>query len=174
MEAGRVGRGHHFGHRRKIYFQRIDVHVLEADPSGHPLSEGFDRMQPVRRLLQLGNKSTSCDVQDLEFFFSLSENNGQLVAGPERLCQAGINDVFFDIGTLSATGTFSAAVLSSFQMNFTVVSGPFQSFMLVFDNLVFPTNFSVQSYQLIQTLEIMFLDSGLNEVSGNASKTSFA
>ena len=62
MEAGRVGRGHHFGHRRKIYFQRIDVHVLKADPSGHPLSEGFDRMQPVRRLQAL--PILVCDHQE--------------------------------------------------------------------------------------------------------------
>jgi hypothetical protein len=128
-------------------------------------------MQPTRRLLQLGNTSTSCDAKDLEFFFSRSESSGELVAGPERICQTGINDIFFDIGTLSGTGTFSATVLSSFQMNFTVVSGPFQSFMLVFDDSMFPTNFTVKSYQLIQTLEIMFLDAGLNEVSGNSSIT---
>jgi hypothetical protein len=120
-----------------------------------------------RRLLQ--HSSSSCDAAEstdvpLFFDFTVKSTSNQISVGPEFLCRTGANDVYFDIGTVSE-GLFKATFPNAFQMNVTVLPGDFRSFMPV----PFPSAFVVQSYTLIDSLEIIFLDSGLNEVIGNAS-----
>jgi hypothetical protein len=124
-----------------------------------------------RRLLQQSNQSVSCESESLVFFVNLNPGdvaNNQISAGPEYLCRAGTNSISFDIGTMSA-GMFSATFANVFNMNVSVSVGLFQSFLLVFNDSTSTINLTSQTYTLIDTLEIMFLDAGLNEVSGNAT-----
>jgi hypothetical protein len=120
----------------------------------------------TRRLLQSSNFSTdACDRDTpLEFIFIQSSSTSAVAAGPEFLCRAGVNDIFFDVGTYVAD-SFSALVSNAFTFSITVSPGDFKYFCL----LKLGEGFSAQSYSLIESLEIMFLDAGLNEVSGNAS-----
>jgi hypothetical protein len=119
-----------------------------------------------RNLLQSSSFSSATCDQDtlLEFVFLQNSSNHQIVAGPEFLCRTGENDVFFDIGTYDAD-VFSPTALNAFQMSITVIPGVFKSFIIVESFRIIAT----QSYALIDFLEIMFLDIGLNEVSGNAT-----
>jgi hypothetical protein len=116
--------------------------------------------------MQSSNFSTAtCDSDaPLEFTFIQSSGSSEIIAGPEYLCRTGVNDVFFDVGTYTAN-SFSPTVSNAFTLSVTVMPGEFKYF--------FPLNFAgtfvVQSYTLIDSLEIFFLDSGLNEVSGNAT-----
>jgi hypothetical protein len=125
----------------------------------------FQRAQ-ARRLLQLSSfSSTSCDLgTPLEFTFIQSPNSSNIIAGPDFLCRAGVNDIFFDVGTYTAD-VFSPTVSNAFTISVAVSPGQFKFFFLV----NFDGNFVAQSYRLIDSLEIMFLDAGLNEVSGNAT-----
>jgi hypothetical protein len=121
-----------------------------------------------RRLLQVSNSSADACALDspLEFTFIQNSSSSQITAGPEFLCRVGVNDIFFDVGTYSE-GSFLSTSLNAFSLSVTVVAGEFNSFLLV----NFESSFVVQSYSLIDSLEIMFLDAGLNEVSGNATMT---
>jgi hypothetical protein len=121
--------------------------------------------QGRRRLLQSSNFSDAC-ARDapLEFLFLQNLNSTEILAGPEFLCRAGVNDVFFDVGAYDAV-SFSATGLSAFTMNFTVNSGDFKSFALVDAFRII----TAQSYRLINSLEIVFFDAGLNEVIGNVT-----
>ena len=115
----------------------------------------------MRLLLQ----AFSCESDlPLEFVVTLNPNSNQISAGPEFLCRAGTNDIFFDIGTV-ANNLFAETFLSVFTMSVNVIPGKFESHVLV----EFPNSFVPQTFTLIDSLEVMFLDSGLNEVSGNAT-----
>lgn len=119
-----------------------------------------------RRLLQSSNVSSEACASDatLEFIFPQTSSSPEITAGPEFLCRAGVNDVFFDIGTYDAA-SFSSTGLNVFTMDLTVNYGDFKSFVLVdaYKQVI------AQTYRLIDFLEVMFLDAGLNEVSGNAT-----
>ena len=111
-----------------------------------------------------GWQPASCESElPLEYFVTLNSSSGQISASPEFLCRAGTNDVFFDIGTV-AGGSFTETFPNAFQMSVPVLPGDFTSFMLV----AFARSFAAQTYTLIDSLEAMFLDSVLNEVSRNA------
>jgi hypothetical protein len=120
----------------------------------------------ARSLLQLSNFSTAACDRDtpLEFTFIQSLNSFNIIAGPEFLCRAGVNDIFFDVGTYAAD-VFSPTVSNAFTMSAAVSPGQFKFCSLV----NFDGTFIAQSYSLINSMEIMFLDAGLNEVSGNAT-----
>ena len=120
----------------------------------------------ARSLLQLSNFSTAACDRDtpLEFTFIQSLNSSNIIAGPEFLCRAGVNDIFFDVGTYAAD-VFSPTVSNAFTMSVAVSPGQFKFCSLV----NFDGTFIAQSYSLINSMEIMFLDAGLNEVSGNAT-----
>jgi hypothetical protein len=120
----------------------------------------------TRRLMQSTNfSSDACDRDTpLEFIFIQSSSSSAVVAGPEFLCRAGVNDIFFDVGTYVAD-SFSATVSNAFTMSVTVSPGDFKYFHF----LRLGEGVTAQSYYLIDSLEIMFLDAGLNEVSGNAT-----
>jgi hypothetical protein len=119
-----------------------------------------------RRLLQFSNLSmNACDRDNPhEFIFIQSSVDSQIIAGPEFLCRAGVNDIIFDVGTYAAD-FFSPTESSAFTMSVTVTPGSFKHFLLV----NFDSSFVAQSFRLIDSLEIMFIDDGLNEVSGNAT-----
>jgi hypothetical protein len=119
-----------------------------------------------RRLLQSSNSSGSTCDQDtpLEFVFVQNSSNPDITAGPEFLCRAGVNDMFFDVGTYSVD-SFSPTSSNAFKMSVTVIPGVFKSFVIVDVS----GTLAARSYELIHSLEIMFLDAGLNEVSGSAT-----
>jgi hypothetical protein len=123
-----------------------------------------------RRLLQsVVSSATSCDNTastelPLEFVFAFNSSSSQLSVGPDFLCRAGINDIFYDIGTVSGV-VFTTTHPNAFQMSVIVFSGVFQSFMIISQKNVS----SVRTYELIDFLEAVFLDLGLNEVSGNVT-----
>ena len=119
-----------------------------------------------RHLLQSLYLSESMCVRDtqLEFVFIQNSSTSEIIAGAEFLCRAGANDIFFDIGSFFAN-SFSITVANVFSMSVSVFPGHFKSFVLVNTG----DNFVHRSFSLIQTLEIVFLDVGLNEVTGNAT-----
>jgi hypothetical protein len=120
-----------------------------------------------RRLLQAQSNasSTSCvDGGVLQFTFTQSPGTSQIIAGPDFVCRAGVNDVFFDVGTYAAE-SFSPTVSNAFTTSVFVLPGEVKYFILV----DFEAPMIARSYSLISTLEIMFIDTGLNEVSGNAT-----
>jgi hypothetical protein len=119
-----------------------------------------------RRLLQLSNFSTDACNRGLplEFVFLQSASTAHIFAGPEFVCRAGINDIFFDVGSFAAD-QFSPMVLNAFTTSVSVIPGEFKYFSLV----DFEGTFFAQSFRLIDSLEIMFIDAGLNEVNGNAT-----
>jgi hypothetical protein len=128
-----------------------------------------------RRLHQQSNQSVFCESDSLVFFVTLSPGDvisNQISAGPDHLCRAGINTISFDIGIIIA-GMFSATFANAFNVNVSVSPGVFQSFLLGFNNSTSAINSTSQTYQLIDTLEIMFLDVGLNVVTGNATMSLF-
>jgi hypothetical protein len=100
----------------------------------------------------------------LEFVFTLNPSSSQHSVGPDFLCRVGTNDVFYDIGTV-ARGFFTATYPSAFQMSVAVFPGSFQSFMFI----PYSNSSSVQTYTLVDFLEVVFLDLGLNEVNGNVT-----
>jgi hypothetical protein len=120
----------------------------------------------LRRLLLSSNVSANlCDSDlPLEFIVIQNSSSSEILAGPEFLCRAGENDIFFDVGTY-ASDFFSSTVSNAFTMSVTVIPGEFKYFFLI----NFDANLIVQSFSLIDFLEIMFLDNGLNEVSGNVT-----
>jgi hypothetical protein len=88
-----------------------------------------------------------------------------MIAGPELICLAGLHDVIFDIGIVFKD-SFVATRPKVFQMHVVVELGIFKSLTLL---PLSDEPLRVQTYQLIRSLEIMFLDQGLNEVSGHAT-----
>jgi hypothetical protein len=107
--------------------------------------------------------SSSTELQ-LEFVFTLNSSSSENSVGPEFLCRAGTNDVIYDIGTLSG-GFFTTTQPSAFLISVTVFPGDFQSFMFI----PYPIALVVQTYTLINFLEVVFLDLGLNVVNGNVT-----
>ncbi len=126
---------------------------------------GSSRTQ-TRRLLQTSTFATSeCNRHTpLEFTFIQSSNSSQIFAGPDFLCRTGLNDIFFDVGTFS-NGSFFPTVSNAFTISVIVSPGEFKFYFLV----NFVGAFVAASYSIIDNLEIMFLDAGLNEVYGNAT-----
>jgi hypothetical protein len=116
--------------------------------------------------MQSANFSSLACASDapLEFTFIQSSGSSEIIAGPEYLCRTGVNDVIFDVGTYDAN-SFLPTVSNAFTLSVTVMPGEFKYFL----PMNFAGSFVVQSYALIDSLEILFLDSGLNEVSGNAT-----
>jgi hypothetical protein len=120
----------------------------------------------ARFLLQSINLTTNACDRDipLEFTFFQSSNASHIVAGPDFLCRAGVNDIYFDIGAYTAD-LFSPIVLNAYTTTLSVISGEFKYFSLV----NFEGHFIARSFTLIDSLEIVFIDAGMNEVSGRAS-----
>jgi hypothetical protein len=116
--------------------------------------------------MQTSNFSTAtCDSDaPLEFTFVQGSGSSQISAGPDFLCRSGVNDVYFDVGTFTA-GSFVPTISNVYTTSVTVMPGEFKYFF----PLNFASTFVVQTFSLIDSLEIMFLDAGLNEVSGNAT-----
>jgi hypothetical protein len=137
-----------------------------ATLSRSTVSKPFFSSGGLRRLMLSSDISAaSCDSDlPLEFIVIQSSSSSEILAGPEFLCRAGENDIFFDVGTYSAD-LFSPTVSNAYTMSVTVIPGVFEYFFLI----NFDGNFIVQSYSLIDFLEIVFLDAGLNEVSGNVT-----
>jgi hypothetical protein len=123
-----------------------------------------------RRLLQSNvSSATSCNSATstelpLEFVFTFKSSDSQNSVGPEFLCRAGTNDVYYDIGTIDG-GIFTTTYPSAFEMSVEVLPGAFQSFMFI----PYPNASAVQTFTLIDFLEVAFLDLGLNVVSGNVT-----
>ena len=83
------------------------------------------------------------------------------------LCAAGENEILYDIGEMDGQGTFFVSFLNfELKTTVTVIPGIFETFTL---NEVH--QLQARSYFLIRDVQILFLDSGLNFVSGNASMT---
>jgi uncharacterized protein with FMN-binding domain len=124
---------------------------------------------PRRRLHQVetaSNYSAQCDG-DVYTIFNLSAVTGALQVGIDRVCTAGENMIVYDIGTYDETGNFITTFNNVMSTIVTVIPGASDSFMLQWtdsDNIR-------RSYQMIDNMEVVFRDSGLNIVSGNATMT---
>ena len=116
-----------------------------------------------RRLLG-SSSGTACTSAPLEFDFPLQAGATSVSAGANRVCSAGLNDIIFDVGIYDSSGAFITIIASVSSITVHVLLGRFE-FMRIMD---FPPGFTARSYQLIKNMEFLFLDSGLNEVPGNA------
>lgn len=119
-----------------------------------------------RRLLGLA-PDTACTGAPLEFDFPLQAGATSVSAGANRVCSAGLNDIIFDVGVFDSSGTFITVIAGVSSITVNVLLGRFELVRMV----AFPPDFTARSYELIQNLEFQFMDSGLNEVPGNASIT---
>jgi hypothetical protein len=114
-----------------------------------------------RRLLQVSNSSADACALDnlLEFtFIQNSSSSSQITAGPEFLCVAGDNIVYYDVGTLDSSGIFIPTALAAFSQTVTVLRGSPSGFSLSCPQRIPEKSFtSIQSYVIV-----VAMDSGLN------------
>jgi hypothetical protein len=113
-----------------------------------------------RRLLQVSNSSADACALDnsLEFTFIQNSSSSQITAGPEFLCRVGVNDIFFDVGTLDSSGIFIPTTLAVFSQTVTVLLGSPSGFSLSCPQRIPEKSFtSIQSYVIV-----VAMDSGLN------------
>ena len=114
-----------------------------------------------RRLLQVSNSSADACALDnsLEFtFIQNSSSSSQITAGPEFLCVAGDNIVYYDVGTLDSSGIFIPTALAAFSQTVTVLRGSPSGFVLSCPQQIPEKSFtSIQSYVIV-----VAMDSGLN------------
>jgi hypothetical protein len=88
--------------------------------------------------------------------------SGLVSASPPLLCTAGDNDILYDIGDVIGDA-FVPTFEFELKTTVTVIPGPFETF-----SLKLASQLQSKSYSLVQDLEILFLDRGLNTVSGRA------
>jgi hypothetical protein len=123
---------------------------------------------PRRRILQIETASNVAQCEgDVYTIFNLRAVTGGLQVGIDRLCTAGENMIVYDIGTYDEIGNFITTFANVMSTVVTVMSGAYASFKLQWTN----SDFLRRSNQMIDNVEVVFRDSGLNIVSGNATMT---
>ncbi len=146
----------------------IRVRVVQTQVSSFrsAMDLGMNLTSPTqRRLLQSSSWSNlSCASYNPITHFVLSNGSSEIEAGAELICREGLHKVIFDVGSIFRD-SFSLTRLSVFHMNISVQPGLFTQLVL----LPFPSKVSVKTYELIKSLEVLFIDDGLNEVSGEAT-----
>jgi hypothetical protein len=110
-----------------------------------------------RRLLQASNSSADACALDnsLEFTFVLNSGSSQITAGPDFLCVAGDNIVYYDVGTLDSSGIFIPTTLAAFSQTVTVLRGSPSGFSLSCPLQIPEKSFtSMQSFVIVVAMDL--------------------